>query len=171
MQDSPSLLPISSSALKQGGLPGERTERCGTVRDRNFPVTRGIHTDQECKSTPIFKNPAVTATKSQRQEVNRVAHTASNHQVHVRAEDDRRTCRRHGPFRDAQRRQGAVLCAGNNTALRSPALQTQTHPWKETSCLWLPEVEVRRRWHPTPVLSPGKSHGPRSLVGCSPWGR
>ena len=29
----------------------------------------------------------------------------------------------------------------------------------------------RRRWHPTPVLSPGKSHGRRSLVGCSPWGR
>ena len=29
----------------------------------------------------------------------------------------------------------------------------------------------RRRWHPTPVLLPGKSHGWRSLVGHSPWGR
>ena len=29
----------------------------------------------------------------------------------------------------------------------------------------------RRRWHPTPVLLPGKFHGRRSLVGCSPWGR
>ena len=29
----------------------------------------------------------------------------------------------------------------------------------------------RRQWHPTPVLLPGKSHGRRSLVGCSPWGR
>ena len=28
----------------------------------------------------------------------------------------------------------------------------------------------RRQWHPTPVLLPGKSHGLRSLVGCSPWG-
>ena len=28
----------------------------------------------------------------------------------------------------------------------------------------------RRRWHPTPVLLPGKSHGQRSLVGCSRWG-
>ena len=27
-----------------------------------------------------------------------------------------------------------------------------------------------RQWHPTPVLLPGKSHGRRSLVGCSPWG-
>ena len=29
----------------------------------------------------------------------------------------------------------------------------------------------RRQWHPTPVLLPGKSHGRRILVGCSPWGR
>ena len=29
----------------------------------------------------------------------------------------------------------------------------------------------RRKWHLTLVLLPGKSHGQRSLVGCSPWGR
>ena len=29
----------------------------------------------------------------------------------------------------------------------------------------------RRQWQPTPVRLPGKSHGWRSLVGCSPWGR
>ena len=28
----------------------------------------------------------------------------------------------------------------------------------------------RRQWQATPVLLPGKSHGWRSLVGCSPWG-
>ena len=28
----------------------------------------------------------------------------------------------------------------------------------------------RRKWQPTPVFLPGESHGPRSLVGCSPWG-
>ena len=32
-------------------------------------------------------------------------------------------------------------------------------------CLW------RRKWQPTPVLLSGKFHGPRSLVGYSPWGR
>ena len=32
-------------------------------------------------------------------------------------------------------------------------------------CMW------RRHWRPAPVLLPGKSHGWRSLVGCSPWGR
>ena len=29
----------------------------------------------------------------------------------------------------------------------------------------------RRRWHPAPVLLPGKSHGWRNLEGCSPWSR
>ena len=32
-------------------------------------------------------------------------------------------------------------------------------------------IPWRRQWHPTPVLLPGKSHGWRSLVDCSPWGR
>ena len=36
---------------------------------------------------------------------------------------------------------------------------------KHLTILW------RRRWHPTLVLLPGNSHGQRSLVGCSPWGR
>ena len=27
----------------------------------------------------------------------------------------------------------------------------------------------RRKWQPTPVFSPGKSHTRRSLVGFSPW--
>ena len=35
---------------------------------------------------------------------------------------------------------------------------------------WLWLYFRRRQWHPTPVLLPGKSHGQRSLVGCSPWG-
>ena len=33
-----------------------------------------------------------------------------------------------------------------------------------------PVLRQRRQWHPTQVLWPGKSHGWRSLVGCSPWG-
>ena len=28
----------------------------------------------------------------------------------------------------------------------------------------------RRKWQPTPVFLPGKVHGRRSLVGCSPRG-
>ena len=30
---------------------------------------------------------------------------------------------------------------------------------------------MRRKLQPTPVLLPGKSHGQRSVVGYSPWGR
>ena len=37
-------------------------------------------------------------------------------------------------------------------------------------CLWLPFKMRRRQWHPTSVLLPLKSHGRRSLIGCSPWG-
>ena len=32
-------------------------------------------------------------------------------------------------------------------------------------------AKQRRQWHPTPVLLLGESHGWKSLVGCSPWGR
>ena len=38
--------------------------------------------------------------------------------------------------------------------------------WRQTTM-----TARRRQWHPTPVLLPGKSHGRRSLVDCSPWGR
>ena len=40
--------------------------------------------------------------------------------------------------------------------------------WFDWGGLW---GSWRRQWHPTPVLLLGKSHGWRSLVGCSPWGR
>ena len=42
----------------------------------------------------------------------------------------------------------------------------------KSNLLWVCKAFSRRRqWHPTPVLLPGKSHGRRRLVGCSPWGR
>ncbi|KAB0383053.1 hypothetical protein FD755_004970, partial [Muntiacus reevesi] len=36
-------------------------------------------------------------------------------------------------------------------------------------CHRIIENTGNRQWQPTPVLLPGKSHGQRSLVGCSPW--
>ena len=49
-----------------------------------------------------------------------------------------------------------------------PAMQ-KTCVW---SLSWADPMEKgwRRQWQPTPVLLPGKSHGRRSLVDCSPWG-
>ena len=58
--------------------------------------------------------------------------------------------------------------------------------WEMLHCMYVPHLYLssvsghlgcfhvlarRRRWHPTPVPLPVKSHGRRSLVGCSPWGR
>ena len=52
-----------------------------------------------------------------------------------------------------------------------PSLSSWTLPH-----LWHPfpppiVIFLRRQWHPTPVLLPGKSHRWRSLVGCCSWGR
>ena len=48
--------------------------------------------------------------------------------------------------------------------------QSQTRlKWLSSSSSRL--KDQRRQWQPTPVLLSGKSHGRRSLEGCSPWGR
>ena len=33
------------------------------------------------------------------------------------------------------------------------------------------KISWKRAWQPTSVLSPGESHGVRSLAGYSPWGQ
>ena len=35
---------------------------------------------------------------------------------------------------------------------------------------WMGQIPWGREWQSTPVFFPGKSHGQRSRVGCSPWG-
>ena len=55
------------------------------------------------------------------------------------------------------------------------SLTRWTWVWVEDKEAWSAAVcgvlkSWRRRWHPTPVLLPGKSHGRRSLEGYSPWG-
>ena len=36
---------------------------------------------------------------------------------------------------------------------------------------WVGKISWRRKWQPIPVFLPGESHGQRSLVGYSSWGR
>ena len=50
--------------------------------------------------------------------------------------------------------------------MASPLYPCWSHIAKTPRCckMW------SRQWHPIPVLLPGKSHGWRSPVGCSPWG-
>ena len=40
-------------------------------------------------------------------------------------------------------------------------------PWFDS---WVGKIPWRKKWRSTPALLPWKSHGRRSLVGCSPWG-
>ena len=54
--------------------------------------------------------------------------------------------------------------------LQSLGSLTVRHDWA-TSLSLFTFMHWRRKWQPTPVFLPGESHGRRSLVGCSPWGR
>ena len=54
---------------------------------------------------------------------------------------------------------------GEELALREASSHFQGHTGL------IGQVCMTPTWHPTPVLLPGKSHGRRILVGCSPWGR
>ena len=36
--------------------------------------------------------------------------------------------------------------------------------------LWVGKIPWRKKWQPTPVFLPGKSHGQRNLMGYSMWG-
>ena len=53
-----------------------------------------------------------------------------------------------------------------------PEFVMDREAWRAVCDSWgHKELDRRRQWHPSPVLLLGKSHGRRSLVGCSPWGR
>ena len=80
-----------------------------------------------------------------------------------------------------------AVCFTQSTDFKVNLIQKHTHRHSQSSVwsnAWAPCGPVnlthkinhhywwqrRKQWHPTPVLLPGKSHGQRSLVGCSPWG-
>jgi len=44
----------------------------------------------------------------------------------------------------------------------------KNHPYNAKDASLIP---VSRKWQPTAIFLPGKSHGQRSLVGYSPWSR
>ena len=47
---------------------------------------------------------------------------------------------------------------------KEPTCQCRTHRFDS----WVRKILWRRKWQPTPVFLPGKSHGQRSLAGYSP---
>ena len=48
-------------------------------------------------------------------------------------------------------------------------LQCRRH-WRDGFNPWMEKIPWKRRWQPTPVFLPGKSHGQKSLAEYSPWG-
>ena len=65
------------------------------------------------------------------------------------------------------------LPPSSNPHIRSLCLCLYSHPANRFTCIVFLDSTCagwRRKWQPTPVPLPGKSHGRRSPVGCSPWG-
>ena len=62
------------------------------------------------------------------------------------------------------------LCSWENTSLSWTMARKQTFVLMHQLTIGCVDCVWRRKWQTTPVLLPGKSHGQRSLVGCSPWG-
>ena len=61
---------------------------------------------------------------------------------------------------------------GNNTEVGCHFLLQDIYIWHKRHRFnpWVVKIPWSRKWLPTPVFLPGKSHGQRSLAGYSPWG-
>ena len=53
----------------------------------------------------------------------------------------------------------------SGSVVKNPPAMQETWVWSLHQ-----EDPLERKWQPTPVFLPGKSHGQRSLVSHSPWG-
>ena len=51
-----------------------------------------------------------------------------------------------------------------------PVVKKKNPPANSGFNPWVGKIPWRRKWQPTPVFLPGKSHGQRSLMGYSPGG-
>ena len=59
---------------------------------------------------------------------------------------------------------------GCHCLLHQVVLVVKNPPAKAGDTEDMGSIPWRKKWQPNPVLLPGKSHGQRSLAGCSPWG-
>ena len=58
------------------------------------------------------------------------------------------------------------MCFPHSSVGKESACQYRRRGFKS----WVGKIPWRRKWQPTPVLLPGKSHEWKSLVGYSQWG-
>ena len=53
---------------------------------------------------------------------------------------------------------------------KNQPVKQEPDPWIDSIDPWIGKIPWRRKWQPTLVFLPGKSHGQRSLAGYSPGG-
>ena len=64
---------------------------------------------------------------------------------------------------------GHVICMCLLSPLVVQRVEHLPAMWETWFDPWVGKILWRRKWQPTPVPLPGKSHGPGNPVGYSPW--
>ena len=60
-----------------------------------------------------------------------------------------------------------ILGFSSGSVVKRICLQCRRHGFNHP---WVQKIPWRKKWQPTRVFLPGKSHGQRKLAGGSPWG-
>ena len=66
-------------------------------------------------------------------------------------------------MKEARTYSGEKTASSTSGSLVAPTMQEP-----QVFSPWVRKISWRRKWQPTPVFLPGKSHGQRSLAGYSP---
>ena len=64
--------------------------------------------------------------------------------------------------------EGAARCRLSYTVV-GKMVTTLPVMWEAQVFPWVTKIPWKRKWQPTPVFLPGRSHGQRSRAGYSPW--
>ena len=67
----------------------------------------------------------------------------------------------------------ACLCVNFQIFMDFPVFLLPAYYRRRKRCRfnpWVRKIPWRRKWQPSPIFLPGKSHGQRSLAVYSPWG-
>ena len=75
----------------------------------------------------------------------------------------------HGIFQARILEWGAIAFSIGGTGGKESTYQCRRCHWHRFDP-WIRKLQWSRKWQPTPVFLPGKSHGQRSLACYSPWG-
>ena len=132
-------------------------------------VIKTIHKKKKCKKAKWLSKEALQIAVKTREVKSK---GEKERYTHLTAEFQRRPRRDKKAFLSDQCKE----IEENNRMGKTSDLFQKIRDTKRTFHAKMGSIKDRngrdlRQRHPTPVLLPGRSHGLRSLVGCSPWGR